>query len=440
MTGVVASCASGGGGGGGGGTASDEECYTAIFAFSAQAADELSFEYGDAIYIDKRRAAPTGWWHGRLAVVAANGNGDFGSVSGAAANSGGLVPQNYIAAGIDGSDGAVAVAVAVAAGSATMAMPTASASRRWAIGAETAANVAQTVVFNASTDSLPSFIATAGVSTQQGIDHVFGADYDHTYPASPQGRSFYPGGSVAAAAEPAPTGWRASTEASFSHAAQRSIPPERPERGHARDHAQGLDKPAPAAGLKVVFASEIGEDATPPSHPGETATRSDGFVVGVEVRGVGLTHASTNGLFVTQTVADGDLLWKARNGKGTYFRNFGEYRRFVRMHYHRNAEMEMFVKQHTRAFQKGAYFAHDMVHYVANSRGEIYSSAGVRSKPNAVFDRALHEVRAAACIARGEEVVVDYTDWGTPEGLRWWREVESTTPDWVDTYVDLDRV
>lgn len=96
------------------------------------------------------------------------------------------------------------------------------------------------------------------------------------------------------------------------------------------------------------------------------------------------------------------------------------------------------MKGHTRAFQTGAYFAHDMLHYIANTRGEIYSSAGVRTTPNVTFDSTLHVVRAVACIAQGEEMVVDYTDWGTPPGLGWWKEVESTVPNWVNAYIDRD--
>lgn len=96
---------------------------------------------------------------------------------------------------------------------------------------------------------------------------------------------------------------------------------------------------AAAAPLKVLFASEIGEDATPPTSLGETRERSDGFLVDVEVRDVRLTYTSRNGVFVKQTVQEGEVVWKARQGKGTYFRNLEEFRRFIRMHYHGNGTM-----------------------------------------------------------------------------------------------------
>ena len=176
-----------------------EELYRAEWKYDAKAADELTFKWGDFIYIDTTRCDPNGWWYGRLAANADasadnsaldgvgnnggggsgnGGDGDGGGGGGGAVDggvgegggggkSGGLIPQNYITPYIDPRVG----------GGASMMMPPAPS---LPIGMTTGANIARTVAFNATTDSLPSFTTTAGVSTQQGMNQVLRGDHDDT--------------------------------------------------------------------------------------------------------------------------------------------------------------------------------------------------------------------------------------------------------------------
>lgn len=141
-----------------------EELYRAEWKYDAKQPDELTFKWGDFIYVDKQRCDPNGWWFGRLA--ASDGDGESPPVSG-------LIPKNYIAPFVDPRGATLGVGTATS-------MPPAP-SLPMGMGMDTAAgNIARTVAFNATTDSLPSFTTTAGISTQQGMEHVLNAAHAST--------------------------------------------------------------------------------------------------------------------------------------------------------------------------------------------------------------------------------------------------------------------